>query len=472
LWLDEALTVNIARLPIGQIGSALLRDGHPPLYYWALHGWMQIFGAGDLAVRSLSAMFGLATLPLVWILGRRSGGPRVGTISLVLLAISPYAVRYGTEARMYSLVMLLVAGGGLLLDEVLARPRWWNVVGLVLVVGALLWTHYWSIYLIATAGTALLVLWGRRPLERPTLRWAIGALVAGGVLFVPWLPNLLQQARRTGTPWAGPSRPTQVVQTTLAELGGGGFAEALLLGTLLAMVAVFVLVGGSRDELEVTPPDPAQRLEPRVLLGVIAMAMGLGTAASYVTASGFAPRYASIIVPFAIVVVAAGGQRITPAWLQRTLMAGLVGLSVVAVVHNVTDQRTQSGAIATRLVGQVGDGDLVVVCPDQLGPDLERQITHLGLQVSLFVYPDGRDPRFVDWRDYQQRNHRADPSAFVQEVLARAGDRPIWIVWQGGYRTLIGQCEAVVDGLTTARPHAILVRASDAFEPASLWRFG
>ena len=38
LWLDEALTVNIARLPLGQLTDALRRDGAPPLYYVLLHG--------------------------------------------------------------------------------------------------------------------------------------------------------------------------------------------------------------------------------------------------------------------------------------------------------------------------------------------------------------------------------------------------------------------------------------------------
>src|SRR3954469_13040092 len=34
LWLDEPLSVDIARLPLGDIGSALRQDGHPPLYYF------------------------------------------------------------------------------------------------------------------------------------------------------------------------------------------------------------------------------------------------------------------------------------------------------------------------------------------------------------------------------------------------------------------------------------------------------
>ena len=53
LWLDEALSVNIARLPVGDIPAALRLDGHPPLYYVLLHGWMAVFGEGNAAVRAL-----------------------------------------------------------------------------------------------------------------------------------------------------------------------------------------------------------------------------------------------------------------------------------------------------------------------------------------------------------------------------------------------------------------------------------
>src|SRR5205085_7240532 len=71
LWLDEALTVNIARLPLSRIPDALRHDGSPPLYYLLLHWWIAAFGAGDIAVRALSAVLAIATLPLLWLAGQR-----------------------------------------------------------------------------------------------------------------------------------------------------------------------------------------------------------------------------------------------------------------------------------------------------------------------------------------------------------------------------------------------------------------
>ena len=137
LWLDEALSVNIAQLPLGQIPAALRHDGHPPLYYFLLHGWMALFGTGDVAVRALSGLFAVAALPLAWLVGRRRGGPLLAWLFVGVLALSPFALRYATETRMYSLLMLLVLVGYLLLDDVVRRGRGGcgRLVGLALVSG-------------------------------------------------------------------------------------------------------------------------------------------------------------------------------------------------------------------------------------------------------------------------------------------------------------------------------------------------
>jgi len=50
LWLDEALSVNIAALPTGALLEALRHDGSPPLYYLVLRAWTAVFGSGDAAV--------------------------------------------------------------------------------------------------------------------------------------------------------------------------------------------------------------------------------------------------------------------------------------------------------------------------------------------------------------------------------------------------------------------------------------
>ncbi|MDA8343537.1 MAG: glycosyltransferase family 39 protein, partial [Actinomycetota bacterium] len=152
LWLDEALTVDIARQPLHELPTYLRRDGAPPLYYALLHVWMGMFGTSDLAVRSLSGVVGVVTVPCAWLAGRRIGGTTAAWAAALLVATSPFAVRYDTETRMYALVALLTVLGFLALARTLDRPRPGNLAAVAVVTAALLYSHYWSLYLLGVTG--------------------------------------------------------------------------------------------------------------------------------------------------------------------------------------------------------------------------------------------------------------------------------------------------------------------------------
>lgn len=470
LWLDEALTVRIADLPLGDIAGALRHDGHPPLYYWLLHGWMGIVGEGNTAVRSLSGVFGVLALPLAWRLGDRVGGPRAGRWTLVLVALSPFAVRYSTESRMYSLVMLLGLLLALGLDRLLRRPSMVRMAWVALVAGALLWTHYWSLYLLAVLGGLLALRWWRDPdTRRPTGR-AIASLVIGGVLFLPWVPAFRDQLAHTGTPWARPSRPTQVAQVTLADLGGGGFAEALLLGTLLA---VFVVAAFAHIDRHRTGAAELRPLDVRVVALVAGTTMVLGSTVAWAVGSAYASRYGSVVAPLVLAVAAMGIISLRPTWLQVALVATSIGLALAGLGHNVRDQRTRADDVAARILADAGRDDVVIVCPDQLGPALTRVVDQRGSDLDVVRYPDLGDARRVDWRDYEERSEAASPAEVAGRVLDRADGAPVWVVWNGTYRTFEGQCEALIAHLGGRRgPASINREFVGAFETSGLVRFG
>ena len=164
MWLDEALTVNIARAPLHLIPHLLRDDGAPPLYYVLLHFWMKVFGTSDLGARSLSGVIGMLTLPAAWVAGlpgrlpdlakarsrrgagrtsahaarpsaseaaeRERAGRLVAWTTMFLVATSPFAVYYDTEARMYSLVILLSTLGIVAYTAILRRPTIWNALAL------------------------------------------------------------------------------------------------------------------------------------------------------------------------------------------------------------------------------------------------------------------------------------------------------------------------------------------------------
>src|SRR5437016_11807732 len=106
-------------MPLRRLPTALRHDGAPPLYYVLLHAWMRLFGTGTVAVRALSGVLGVIALPLTFAAGRRIGGGRTAWAATVIMAASPFAVRYSSEARMYTLLLVLALLGYLALVEAL-----------------------------------------------------------------------------------------------------------------------------------------------------------------------------------------------------------------------------------------------------------------------------------------------------------------------------------------------------------------
>ncbi len=473
LWLDEALSVNIARLPLGDIPEALRHDGHPPLYYLLLHGWMEVFGEGDVAVRAFSGVFGVALLPFMWIAGGRLGGRRAAVAAVALVSLSPYVIRYSTETRMYAMAMVLAVGAWLVADDALERPNPVRLLGLGLLTGALLLTHYWAMWLFGAAGLALL--WrllrtarAGRAVERRNTLAVLAALVGGSLLFLPWVPSLVYQSNRTGTPWALPVRPTQVVTNSLADLGGGPEPEAVLLGMVLFVLLLLAVFGrpvaDDRIELDLTTRPEARR--PAV---IIALTLAVAVAMGYATASTFATRYLAVLVPFVLALAALGASRFSGRLAFRLVLAGVLTLGFIGGVRNVVTERTQAGQLAEAIEARASGDDLVVTCPDQLGPALDRALSD---DIELVTYPRFDSPKRVDWVDYQDRTDAVAPSDFGDELLSRSAGRQIWVVSADGYRTHLLSCERLLDRVEQERPWGRVIREEGPFfERASVARF-
>jgi uncharacterized membrane protein len=477
LWLDEALTVNIARLPLHRIPGALRRDGAPPLYYVLLHFWTAIFGTSDLAVRSLSGVFGVAALPLMWLAGRRIGGPSRGAVTgfaaVVLLASSPFAVRYATETRMYSLVVVLVLVGYLALDQALDATtiRWGPLVTVALMTALLLYTHYWALYLLAVLGVLLLLRAAKvaGPARTVTLG-ALGAMAAGGVLFLPWLPTLVFQLRHTGTPWAQPASFSAMVNA-VSEFAGGRSSTGRALGLTFFALAGFGMLGaaidGHRIEVDLRTRPWARRVA-LVTAGTLALAITVGL----VSRSTFTSRYTSVVYPPFVLLVALGVAVLADRRIRTAVLGAAAVFGLITCTLNVRTNRTQAGQVAVALKAHYEPGDVIGYCPDQLGPSTSRLLPAGFEQVT---FPRRTPPQFVNWVDYSKVNGAADPASFANYLDHRAGpNHAVWMVWSPGYRTFGLSCERINVQLAALRPVATTVvplNATKFYEYADLVRF-
>jgi mannosyltransferase len=457
LWLDEALSVNIAGLPVGQMPEALRHDGSPPLYYLLLHYWTALFGTGTVAVRALSGVFSVAALPLAWHAGRRLGGRGAANAALAILASAPFAVLYATEARMYSLLMLLVLAGGLVLARVLEQP---TPLGATLALGfltaALLFTHYWSMYLLAVVG-GLLVVQAWRGRWKDGARWALGAMAAGAVPFLAWTPVLLYQVRHTGAPWGTPGRGLRTILDTLSVLVAGyrdsGPVPILIFEALIALAIFGRAMDRRRVELHFGGREPG-----RTLAIAVFGTLGLGILVSRLTGQAYVPRYAAIVFPGVVILAGLGAAVILDRRVRTVVLAVVLGLGAIGIEPVVRGERTQAPRVAAALRASSRPGDVVVYCPDQLGPSVSRLLPD-GL--DQLTFPRAAGPHWIDWVDYQAVNRAAATAPFARMLIERAGPaQDVWLVWSPGYRTLGTKCQRLDRQLAEFRSRQQVVKLS------------
>jgi mannosyltransferase len=476
LWLDETISVNIARLPLRQIPGALSHDGAPPLYYVVLHYWMDIFGRGDVAVRALSGVVSVATLPLFWIAGRRLGGRTVAWVTFFLALSSPFAINYATTTRMYSLMILLSLLGFLALSAAYEEPNARRLFGVGAVTAAILYTHYWGVYLVLAAG--LWLMWRSRSRRRA---WSVlKAMIFGVVVWLPWSPIFLYQTLHTGTPWTVSAQPRDLLTVFADWSGAGPWGGLLMFATFLLFIfGTFGRTAAPGTQVSVREADGSTRqmeagpavvieLRPRPgmapMVGVAVATLLAAVVLGEVADAAFVARYTAVVLPLFLLIMATGMSVVPGRNFRIGCVAVLVTAGLLTGQFENSQARTQAAQVAAVLNAQAQPGDLVIYCPDQLGPAVDRLLRVQG--VEEITFPRAIGPQRVDWVDYKSVINSTNVSQFAQTAIAGApSNRTIWLVWRDGYPGLGGDCGYLQSWLSLLRPSAgvTLVHANSSF---------
>jgi mannosyltransferase len=180
---DEAVTAwRVLRGGLGGALNAVVNsERSPPLYYLLAWVWAQVFGTGEVGLRSLSAVIGVATVPAAYLAARELASSRAGLIAAALVAFNPYLIWYSQEARSYALLVVFVAWGLYFFARCIKDPSPRNL-GLWAGASVLgLCSHYFAAFPVAAEGLWLVVRgWPRRS---PVA--AVGATAVVGLALLP-----------------------------------------------------------------------------------------------------------------------------------------------------------------------------------------------------------------------------------------------------------------------------------------------
>ena len=245
---DEVITA--ARVLPGSFTHMLhevrASESTPPLYYALAWGWAKLFGTGEAGLRSLSALFGAATIPLAYLIGRELAGRRAGLIATAMVAVNPMLIWYSQEARAYSLLVLLTAASLFFLLRALRNARSTDIALWALFSALALCSHYFAAFPVAIEAIWLLAVFRRD-------REVVLAIAGVGAIGVLLAPLALLQANPDHIGWISSSPLVQRVADTASSfmIGETGkviaepprnnyaiFPGAIFLAALFAAVAV------------------------------------------------------------------------------------------------------------------------------------------------------------------------------------------------------------------------------------------
>lgn len=345
-WIDEIASVAIARRTTPVFWHFLWHDeGNMAAYYVLLRPWLS-FGYGEGTVRLLSVIPGVLAIPLMYRLGRKLFGERVGIIAALFLALNACAISVSQEARAYSFLVLLVLLSTYLFVRLIEEPGSALMFAYAMVAALTCYFHYFGVLVPAAHYLSLV---GTRPDRRSwKLLLPAAAMMAAMVAPILWLIH----AQDTGhISWV--QRPSLL---ELYHLGAflaadsGKAVGAVLLVVDLALIVVFFM------KMERTNEERWRWLLPASLVFtpvVITLLVSIVRPAFY-------HRFLIICLPGWILMTAVGVQRMSTGALRGAAVVSVCVLSLVSagIVYRHASEDWR-GAVAY-LIANGHSGDRVL----------------------------------------------------------------------------------------------------------------
>ena len=358
-WFDEALTHELVNLSFGAMtDSALRHQAQPPPYFILAWLWTNVFGDGEVGLRSLSALLGTLTVPVAYATARRVGGRRAALVVGLLTALSPPLVWYSQEARAYALLMFLCALSLLFFLRSLEHPGRRDLAVWALVSALAVASHYFALFFVLPQAAWLVL----RSADR---RRALVATAGLGAGLVAVAPMLLYQQKHTGVEWIGEipllPRVRDVAFVFVAGPSGAGpiadhRGAVLAVGALIALLGIGAALRWSEGRA---------RVGVLLMLALAVTVIGLPLAAAavgkdYVLDRNLLPAWLPLIIVVAVGLSLPQLGRIGPLAVATACVT--FGYVVGKVPSEERVQRDDWRAVAERL-GPPRQGRIVEISP-------------------------------------------------------------------------------------------------------------
>lgn len=246
-WFDEANTALLVHFSPGKmLGLIPKSESTPPLYYCVAWVWARIFGYTEAPLRSLSAVFGVAMVPVAFAVGARLISRRAGLVAAALVACNPLLIWYSQEARSYAMLAFLASASLLAFVYARENPTSRSLAAWVLISALALATHYYAVLIVVPEAVWLLAIHRRR--REVQIAFAFVGLCGLGLLTLALAQNATRRDQWIGAAPLG-RRLGQVIPQFAAGFQGParGVLEPVAIA-IIVLALVLLATGATATE--------------------------------------------------------------------------------------------------------------------------------------------------------------------------------------------------------------------------------
>jgi len=378
-WLDEAQSIFVAQLPIGE--ELYHATYTPPLYYLFLHFLVRM-GTNECFLRLPSVLAATGTIPLLYGVGRRFVDTRSALAAALLMTFSPFHLWHSQEVSVYAILLFVYLASLLLSFRYLEKGGWGDLAGATALMGASLCLQYSTVFVMAALN--IVVIYELRRDRARLVRWLVCQVFLGLLIGLPlylthYLPVL--SIWRSSDPFYLKVRPQSYYLILAVPYAFYSFLFGQSFGPPVSALRAHQAMNAIRDYLPVL-------LAAAVIFGTfltsgfifcwkhrrkaflhlvlfLFVPVSCSLAFSFLNDVPLNPRYLIGVYPFFLLILGLGWYALPirhSIRLVLRLAAGtMIALALYGYFFDARYSREDARATARHLMRQVGPGDRVIV---------------------------------------------------------------------------------------------------------------
>jgi 4-amino-4-deoxy-L-arabinose transferase-like glycosyltransferase len=433
LWYDETISSYYARQSFLTIARMSLLDHVPPLYYWLLKVYSEIFGRSDAALRSLSVLCNLAAAVYLWRLAREQLDEKTALYALVFFGTSNYLLTRAQTVRAYPLFLFFTMASVYYFfhswqEE---KKRCWLLYSFCLMCS--LYTLYLGAATISALSVAVLLSAAKR-LSRWHLRYAFwtGVSLAG---FLPWAILLTTTHPSRNPDWWGDALPSgnllkdfrglfncffeaESLRHILGNSSGAMFTRLLLI--CIGSIFIYSFIIWRKNE----------RATRVLLFGCLFIpisvlcnfVLNVFAAVDFPTSLRFIPLF-----PIAYLIAAAGISKLRLKGLEALVLLALVFPNLLAMGETYASSSIEDWReVAQHIEKNWQPGDCIIFVPGYMNIAFDH---YAGKRYTELGYPKGlMNPARMYWGYHAMRDSSEAERFLLENAVIIRPSRRIWLI--------------------------------------------